>query len=119
MSLADIQLEAETLPISAVVRRLVELAGVAVTGAVGNAKSASVVRAWIRGIEVPEREEHLRLALVVACIVEAACGLSFVQPWFKGANVALDDRAPALVLGGDLSSELRQRVLNAAKSLGA
>jgi hypothetical protein len=111
------ELEAYRLPVETVVARLVGLAGVVVTGSVGNVKDERSVRQWVAGERRPERERQLRFAYHIASMIAATCGPIVVQSWFKGANTSLGDRAPALVLRDDFSEDTQLRILNAARRL--
>ncbi|MEO9170894.1 MAG: hypothetical protein ABI282_01495 [Candidatus Baltobacteraceae bacterium] len=51
-------------------------------------------------------------------MLAATCGPLVVQSWFKGANTALGDRAPAMVLRDDFSEAAQQAVLRAVRRLG-
>jgi hypothetical protein len=113
----DSELEAYRLPVETVVARLVGLAGVVVTGSIGNVKNEKSVRQWIAGERLPEREQQLRFAYRIASMIAASCGSLAVQSWFKGGNSSLDDRAPAMVLRDDFSEESQLRILNAARRL--
>jgi hypothetical protein len=113
--IAEIERDADCLPMAVIVKRLVGIAGIVVTGVIGNTNRESVVRDWIVGSALPERERQLRFAYVLTEIVAAADGPVLVQSWFKGANISLGGRAPALVLRDDLTEETRDRIMSAAK----
>jgi hypothetical protein len=105
------------LRIESVVKELAELAGVVVTGTVGNVKNERSVRQWITGERRPERETQLRFAHLIASTIAATCCPLVVQSWFKGANTSLGDRAPAIVLRDDFTEETKRAILNAARRL--
>jgi hypothetical protein len=113
----EIEREAYRLPIETVVARLVGLAGVVVTGTIGNVKNERTVRHWLAGDRNPEREPQLRFAFRIASMIAAVCGPPVVQSWFKGANTSLGDRSPALMLRDDFSEKTQQAILNAARRL--
>lgn len=113
----EIENDANRLPIETVVARLVGLAGVSVTGVIGGVNNERAVRDWVAKDRRPERERQLRFAYRIASMIALLCGASFVQPWFKGSNMSLGDRAPALVLRDDFSEETQLRMLNAARRL--
>jgi hypothetical protein len=113
----EIETEAYRQPIEAVASKLVELAGVFVTGTIGGVKNERAVRHWIAGERRPEREPQLRFAYRIARMIAATCGPTVVQSWFKGANSSLADRAPALLLRDDFSEATQQAILSAARML--
>ncbi len=114
----EIELEVYRLPIETIVKRFAGLAGVVVIGIIGNVKNERTVRHWIAGERRPEREPQLRFAYRIARMLAATCGPLVVQSWFKGANTALGDRAPAMVLRDDFSEAAQQAVLGAVRRLG-
>jgi hypothetical protein len=109
--------EAYQLPIETVVKRLLGLAGVSVTGIIGSVKNERSLRRWVTGDQRPDREPQLRFAYRVAFMLASVCGAHVVQSWFKGSNTSLGDRAPAMVLRDDFSEETQVRILNAARRL--
>jgi hypothetical protein len=115
--MSEVELEADRLPIQTVVKKLVGLAGVVVTGSIGNVKDERSVRQWVTGDCRPDREPQLRFAYRVALMIASVCGTSVVQSWFKGSNTSLSDRAPAIVLRDDFSEETQLRILNAVRRL--
>lgn len=110
--MSDGPLDGSQLPIETVVARLVGLAGVVVTGSIGNVRSEKSVRQWVAGERRPEREQQLRFAYRIASMIAGTCGSLAVQSWFKGTNASLGDRAPALVLRDDFSEVTQQQILN-------
>lgn len=115
---ASIESEVYRLPIQIVVARLVGLAGVVVTGTIGNVKNERSVRQWVTGDCRPDCEQQLRFALRIATMIAVTCGPLVVQSWFKGSNSALGDHAPAIVLRDDFSEETRKAMLGAVRWLG-
>ncbi|HUA09018.1 MAG TPA: hypothetical protein VMA98_07055, partial [Candidatus Acidoferrales bacterium] len=65
----EIEREAIRLPIETVVSRLVSVAGVVVTAAIGNVKNERTVRHWIAAERRPEREPQLRFAYRIATMI--------------------------------------------------
>lgn len=113
----EIENEAYRLPIETVVARLAGLAGVSVTGAIGNVKNERSVRQWVAGDRRPDRDAQLRFAFRIASMIALVCGPLVVQSWFKGSNSSLGDRSPALLLRDDFSEKTQQSILNAARRL--
>jgi hypothetical protein len=114
----EIETEVYRLPIETVVKRLASLAGVVVTGTVGNVKNERSVRQWVAGDRRPDREPQLRFALRIANMIAVTCGPLVVQSWFKGSNTSLGDRAPAMVLRDDFSEDTQKAMLGAVRRLG-
>lgn len=113
----EIEREAYTLPIERLVSKLVSLTGVVVAGTIGAVKSERAVRRWVAGERRPDREPQLRFAYRIASMIAATCGPLIVQSWFKGANSALGDRSPALVLRDEFSDDVQRTMLNAVRRL--
>ena len=114
---AEIERDAYHLPISAIVAYLAEIAGVVVTGTIGNVATDRAVRHWIAGDRVPDHDPQLRFGYRIARMIESACGSRAVQAWFKGSNTSLHDRAPALVLRDDFSEQTQHSILGAARRI--
>jgi hypothetical protein len=114
---AAINQTAYRLPIAALVKQLVQLAGVFVVGTVGAVTSERTVRHWITGECKPERQAQLRFAYRVARMVAASSSACLVQSWFKGANTSLGDSAPAILIRDDFSEDTRHAILRAARRL--
>ena len=113
----EIEHQACTLPIERLVSKMISLAGVVVVGTIGNVKSERAVHRWVAAERRPDREAQLRFAYRIACMIAATCGPLVVQSWFKGANSALGDRSPALVLRDEFSEDVQKAMLNVARRL--
>jgi hypothetical protein len=63
------------------------------------------VRQWAEGERAPgeETQQHLRVGLQVALMLNQSDGPEVTQAWFQGLNPELEDRSPARLLrDGDL-----------------
>jgi len=86
-------------PMSCIASRLVDILGSRLCAVIGDVEQTSIVRAWIDGVEpTVGRARILRFALRVAETIEERYGRAAAQSWIQGANHALADKAPALVL---------------------
>lgn len=104
--------------LSKVVAQLVDLAGIVTAAAIGGVNSARSVRYWMAGEKLPrDREPQLRFGLRLAMMAAQRCGPGATQAWFKGSNLLLHDRAPAMLLRDDFSEEAQRKLLAAAREL--
>jgi hypothetical protein len=104
--------------LSEVVSRLVGLAGIVTAAAIGGVSSARSVRYWMSGEKLPrDREAQLRFGLRLAMMAAQRCGPGATQAWFKGSNLLLHDRAPAMLLRDDFSEEAQCKLLAATREL--
>lgn len=84
---------------SRVACRLVEILGSRLCAIIGDVENTSIIRKWVDGVAPTlGRERILRFALRVAATIEVRYGGTQAQAWFQGANRALADESPALVL---------------------
>jgi len=97
---ADILASADASePTSRVVSRLVDILGSRLSAVIGDVRQTSAVGEWVDGVEPTfGRTRILRFAFDVAKIIERRFGSLTAQSWFQGANHALGDESPALVL---------------------
>jgi hypothetical protein len=109
---------AMSLPISEVVRQLVDLLGatnVAVIGGVGEARAAEQ---WILGRK-PQRSHVLRFALQIATMIASATERDLARAWFHGSNPHLDDAIPLLLLRDVPLPEIQGKLMAAARAFSA
>jgi hypothetical protein len=83
--------DAMSLPMSEVVRRLVDLLGATTVAAIGNVQETRAVQQWMAGRE-PQRPHVLRFALQIASMISTIATRDIAIAWFYGANPHLDDR---------------------------
>jgi hypothetical protein len=105
----DAQERAAHTPVFAVVSRLQEVLGQAITAIVAGAPTVEDVGRWARGEQVPcaGAEKRLRvdyLVVVMLCCVETP---ATVRIWFYAMNAVLDDDAPAEVIARDPAAVLQ------------
>lgn len=84
---------------------------------IANVTETRAVRAWAEGERAPSpnTERRLRLAYMVAALIDRSEGDGIAATWFQGMNPQLGDRSPARVLHEDRTDEAMARVLSAAK----
>jgi hypothetical protein len=77
--------------------------GERLTAVIAGVGSATMVRGWAAGEQVPEpaTEQRLRVALEVTRLLRQYDSAETVRMWFRGMNPALDDEAPALAIAND------------------
>jgi hypothetical protein len=86
-------------PMSHIASRLVAVLGSRLCAVIGDVKQTRSVREWMDGLEPTiGRARTLRFALRVAVTIQQRYGSVAAQAWFQGANRALSDESPALVL---------------------
>jgi hypothetical protein len=111
---------AMSLPMSDVVRHLVEYLGATTVAAIGGVNETRAVREWMEehGRE-PQRPHTLRFALQVASMIATEVDPAVVRAWFQGSNPYLNDEIPALLLRDRPLYEIQRPMLVAARSFAA
>jgi hypothetical protein len=109
--------EATRLPISDVVRKLVEIIGRKLTAYVGGVKDARAVDRWISGGEIyGDAESRLRFAFQLARTLNEHDSPAVVQAWLMGVNPELGDRVPLRLLRENDIDAVGPALLSAARA---
>lgn len=106
------------LPISEVVRELVDLLGAKTVAVIGAVKETRAVQEWLSE-RAPQRPHVLRFALQLATMIASEADREMAVAWFHGSNPHLDDRVPMLMLRNDRLETVQGPLLNAARSFAA
>jgi hypothetical protein len=112
----DAHERAVRMPIAAIVFRLQEVLGQALTAVVAGAPDAKAVDRWARGERVPHARAEKRLRDAYQ-VVEMLCRVetpATVRVWLYAMNPALDDDSPAEAISRDTAA-----VLHAARYFAA
>ncbi len=104
--------QADRLPISAVVRDLVDWIGLGVTAMAGGVHETRFVRPWLEG-KTPRRPASLRAAWRAAYIISTLCGSEAAKAWFIGQKREFDFESPISVLDKN-TPEARTAVVRSA-----
>ncbi len=104
--------QADRLPISAVVRDLVDWIGLGVTAMAGGVHETRFVRPWLEG-KTPRRSASLRAAWRAAYIIRTLCGSEAAKAWFIGQKREFDFDSPISVLDKN-TPEARTAVVRSA-----
>ena len=104
--------QADRLPISAVVRDLVDWIGLGVTAMAGGVHETRFVRPWLEG-KTPRRSASLRAAWRAAYIIRTLCGSEVAKAWFIGQKREFDFDSPISVLDKN-TPEARTAVVRSA-----
>jgi hypothetical protein len=118
LSDGDAHAQAMSLPISAIVERLLELLDATTIAVVGGVQETRAVHSWLSGRE-PQRPQVLRFALQLATMIANAGDAEFCKAWFHGANPHLDDRVPMLMLRDQPLAEIQRDLIVAARVFAA
>lgn len=109
--------EATRLPISDVVRKLVEIVGRKLTAYVGGVKDVRAVDRWIAGGELyGDAESRLRFAFQLARTLSEHDSPAVVQAWLMGVNPELGDRVPLRLLRENEIDAVGPALLGAARA---
>jgi hypothetical protein len=109
---------AMTLPISEVVRQLVDVLGATTVALIGGVAETRAVHDWMTS-RTPQRPNVLRFALQIATMIASGNEQEIARAWFHGGNPRLDDAAPALLLRDRPLAEIQGPLLAAARGFAA
>lgn len=118
MTDADAHAEAMSLPINAVVSRLVTLLGATTVAVIGGVTETRAVTQWTDG-RSPQRPHVLRFTLQLAMMIGDESQTELIRAWFAGSNPHLDDRVPMLMLRDKPLSEIASVMMIAARKFAA
>jgi hypothetical protein len=109
---------AMTLPISDVVRELVDLLGATTVAVIAGVSETRAVQQWMTG-RMPQKTHVLRFALQIASMLAEDSNNEAVQAWFQGSNPHLGDAIPVLMLRNRPLQEVQAALVAAARSFAA
>lgn len=115
MSAGDAHAAAMSLPINAVVSRLIILLGATNVATIGGVTETRAVAQWTDG-RLPQRPHVLRFALQLASIIGGERRIETVRAWFAGSNPHLDDQVPSLMLRDLPLNEIAPSMMAAARA---
>ena len=119
LSASEAHNEAMSLPISQVVQRLSDVLGATATAAIGGVKETRAVQEWLSGARAPQRPHVLRFALQLALMMCSLASREFARAWFHGANPALGDRVPLVLLRDEPLESVQVPLMTAARTFAA
>lgn len=109
---------AMSLPISEVVRQLVDLLGATNVAAIGGVSEVRAVEQWILGRK-PQHAHVLRFALQIATMIASGTERELARAWFHGCNPHLEDAIPLLLLRDVPLPEIQGKLMAAARAFSA
>ena len=109
---------AMAIPITQVVKELVDFLGAPTVAAIGGVKETRAVQQWMENRE-PQRPHVLRLALQLASMIAMTGQKSMAQAWFNGANPALGGESPLLLMRTRPLEEIQSTLLTSARSFAS
>jgi hypothetical protein len=118
LSAGDAHLQAMSLPIGEIVRRLLELLDASTVAVIAGVSETRAVHSWLSGRE-PQRPQVLRFALQLGAMIANAADAEFCKAWFHGSNPNLNDRVPMLMLRDLPLSEIQPELVGAARLFAA
>lgn len=114
LSAADAHTQAMSLPISDIVRLLLEFLDATTVAVIAGVQETRAVNSWLTGRE-PQRPQTLRFALQLAAMIADAKDREFCKAWFHGSNPHLDDQVPMIMLRDRPLAEIQRDLLGAAR----
>ena len=110
--------DAMSLPMNAVVSRLITLLGATTVAVIGGVTETRAVTQWTDG-RVPQRPNVLRFALQIAAMIGGDEDTEIVRAWFAGSNPHLDDQIPMLMLRDRPLNEISASMMTAARAFAS
>jgi hypothetical protein len=114
----DAHAAAMSLPINAVVSRLIVLLGATTVATIGGVTETRAVAQWTDG-RVPQRPNVLRFSLQLAWMIGGERSIDTVRAWFAGSNPHLNDQVPALMLRDQALHEIAGKMMAAARAFAS
>ncbi len=114
LSASDAHTQAMSLPISDIVRLLLELLDATTVAVIAGVQETRAVTSWLTGRE-PQRPQVLRFALQLATMIANAKDREFCKAWFHGSNPHLDDQVPMIMLRDQPLAGIQRHLLAAAR----
>lgn len=114
LSANDAHAQAMSLPISHIVRLLLDVLDATTVAVIAGVQETRAVNSWLNGRE-PQRPQTLRFALQLAAMFANANDREFCKAWFHGSNPHLDDRVPMIMLRDEPLAEIQRDLLAAAR----
>ncbi len=118
LSADDAHLQAMSLPIAAVVARLLELLDATTIAVIAGVQETRAVHSWLARRE-PQRPQVLRFALQLAAMIAGAADGEICKAWFHGSNPHLADQIPMIMLRDRPLPEIQRDLLGAARLFAA
>ena len=106
------------IPISQVVRELVDFIGAPTVASLADVQETRAVQQWMTGRE-PQNPHVLRFALQLASMLAASGDKSVAKAWFHGSNPALGGQSPLLLFRTVPLPDIQVQLLTAAQSFAA
>ncbi len=109
---------AMSLPINAVVSRLIGLLGATTVAVIGGVIETRAVMQWTDG-RTPQRPNVLRFALQIASMIGGDEDAEVVRAWFAGSNPYLEDQVPMLMLRDKPLNDISASLMAAARAFAS
>lgn len=114
LSAGDAHTQAMSLPISDVVRMLLQVLDATTIAVIAGVRETRAVNSWL-GDREPQRPQVLRFALQLAAMIANANDAEFCKAWFHGSNPHLDGRVPMTMLRDRPLPEIQRELLGAVR----
>jgi hypothetical protein len=118
LSAEDAHTQAMSLPISDVVRMLLQVLDATTVAVIAGVAETRAVHSWLNGRE-PQRPQTLRFALQLATMIANVRDAEFCKAWFHGSNPRLDDQVPMIMLRDQPLADIQRDLLAAARLFAA
>lgn len=109
---------AMAIPITQVVKELVEFLGAPTVAAIGGVKETRAVQQWTENRE-PQRPHVLRFALQLASMIALTGEKAMAQAWFNGANPGLEGASPLVLIRSRPLDEIQSMLLASAHAFAS
>lgn len=106
------------IPISQVVRELVDFIGAPTVATLADVRETRAVQQWMTGRE-PQNPHVLRFALQLATMLAERGDKSIAKAWFHGSNPALGGHSPLVLFRTSPLPEIQVQLLSAAQSFAS
>lgn len=110
---------AMAMPMTEVVRDLVDLIGAPTVAEIGGVKETRAVAQWQTGEREPQRPHVLRFSLQLALMICTYESRDLAKAWFHGANPALGDRVPVVLLREEALESVQVALMTAIRTFAA
>jgi hypothetical protein len=114
LSAGDAHTQAMSLPISAIVRLLLEVLDPTTVAVIAGVQETRAVNSWLGGRE-PQRPQVLRFALQLASMIANHADREVCKAWFHGSNPHLEDQVPMVMLRDRPLADIQRELLAAAR----
>lgn len=112
---AQAHASAMSMPIQAIVRRLIDVLGATAVSIIGGVSETRAVAQWME-TRTPQRPHVLRFAFQLVAMIGDDGDRDVVRAWFSGSNPHLDDQVPLQMLRDKPLNDIVGPMMSAARA---